>query len=609
MQALPLRQPDPYGPGMAQIEAEQTTDSASTVAPTIGELWRTGVVADFARPAFLVNEEGAWRPIGWEEASTRVSALANGFLSAGLRKGDKVAILCRTRVEWTLTDYALATIGAVVIPIYPTSSPAEIEYILRDSEAKILISEDTEQLGKTSAIESDLPSLERVLGIDVPGSGGTLAEIEAAGASYAAENPDAVSHAAADVGPDDVLTFLYTSGTTGNPKGCVLSQRNYASMVDSIVQVDNLFRDDDTVLLFLPLAHNFARLIQFLGAALGFTLAYCSDVRQVSAALAEVKPTLFPSVPRVYEKVYATVKATAAESSPLKRRIAEWAFAVGDKRVKGGRGPLLSLQAKLADKLVLGMVRNRMGGRMRYAVSGGAPLAPEIAEFFEACGVTILEGYGMTECTTAATMNRPGGNRFRTVGPALPGIELKIDTDGEILIRGDTVFGGYYRNPEATAEALTEDGWLRSGDIGKIDDDGYLSITDRKKDIIITAGGKNVSPQVIENSLKASPYVSQALVVGDNKPYIVALITVDRDEVAALGEPDSPEVRDAVERTVAEVNATLGRVEQIKRFTILPRDFSVDEGEITPTLKLKRRICLDHFADEVDRLYAEKAGD
>ena len=587
---------------VAQAEAEQVVRSA--VAPTIGELWRRGASAGFTRPAFLVRDESGWRPVGWDEAAERVSALANGFLSAGIRKGDKVALLCRTRVEWTLADYALATIGAVLIPVYPTSSPAEIEYILRDSEAKVLIAEDEEQLVKTRGVEADLPALELVLGIDIPGSGGTLGEIEAAGAPYAVEHPDAVAHAAADVSPDDVLTFLYTSGTTGNPKGCVLSQHNYAMMVDSVVQVENLFRDDDTVLLFLPLAHNFARLIQFLGAALGFTLAYCPDVRGVSAALMEVKPTLFPSVPRVYEKVFATVKVTAAESSPAKRRIADWAFAVGEKKVRGGTGPLLALQAALADKLVLGKVRARMGGRMRYAVSGGAPLAPEIAEFFAACGVTILEGYGMTECTTAATMNRPGANRIRTVGPALPGIELKIGDLGEILIRGETVFGGYYRNPQATADSLMEDGWLRTGDIGTIDADGYLTITDRLKDIIITAGGKNVSPQVIENSLKASPYVSQALVVGDNRPYIVALLTVDKDEVASLGAPDSPEVRAALQRTVEEVNATLGRVEQIKRFALLPRDFSVDEGEITPTLKLKRRICIEHFQAEVEQLYA-----
>jgi long-chain acyl-CoA synthetase len=536
---------------------------AGSALSTIGELWQHGVDAGRSRAAFLVSEDGGWREVGWAEADGRVKALANGFLAAGVRKGDKVAILCRTRLEWTLVDYALATIGAVVIPIYPTSSPAEIEYILRDSETKVLISEDAEQLAKTNDLEAGLPALELVIGIEEAGSAGTLADVEAAGHAYAAEHPDAVSQAAAQVGLEDTLTFLYTSGTTGNPKGCVLTQRNYASMVESVASVENFFLDDDTALLFLPLAHNFARLVEFLQASVGFTLAYCADVRQVSKALMEVKPTLFPSVPRVYEKVHTTVKSTAAEGGTVKRRIAEWAFSVGERKAKGGSSALLAVQAPIADRLVLGKVRARMGGRLRFAVSGGAPLAPEIAEFFGACGVVILEGYGMTECTTAATMNRPGGHRFGTVGPALPGIELRIDADGEILIRGENVFGGYYRNPDATAEALTDDGWLRSGDIGTVDDDGHLRITDRKKDILVTAGGKNVSPQVIENALKISPYVSQALVVGDNRPYIAALITVDQDEIKALGAPGSPEVRAAIEKAVEDVNRDLGRVEQI----------------------------------------------
>jgi long-chain acyl-CoA synthetase len=585
----------------------QTVKAQSSTAPsvaTIGDIWRRAVDADHPRPAFLVQEGEGWRGVGWDEASDRVAALANGFLSLGVGKGDKVAILCRTRLEWTLADYALATIGAVVIPIYPTSSSSEIAYILRDSETKVLLSEDEEQLAKTAGLEHELTALERVIGIDTPGSGGTLDDVAEAGRAWAPGNPEALAHAAAQVGADDVLTFLYTSGTTGNPKGCLLSQRNYVTMVDAVLAVDDLFREDDTALLFLPLAHNFARLVQFTAAAVGYTLAFCPDVRGVSKALADVRPTLFPSVPRVYEKVHTGVLAAAAESGGVKRRIAEWAFAVGERSARGETSPTLALQARLADRLVLGKVRARMGGRLRFAVSGGAPLAAEIAYFFAACGVVILEGYGMTECTTAATINPPGAPRFGTVGKALPGIDLRIDTDGEILIRGETIFGGYYRNPEATTEALTDDGWLRSGDIGTIDADGYLTITDRKKDIIVTAGGKNVSPQVIENALKTSPYISHALVVGDNRPYIVALITVDRDEVKALGAPDSPEVQAAIERAVADVNRDLGRVEQIKRFAILPRDFSAEEGEVTPTLKLKRRVCIDHFRDEIERLYA-----
>jgi long-chain acyl-CoA synthetase len=578
---------------MAQMVREQ--ERAEARAATIGELWQSAVASGRSYPAFLVQEDGGWGAVSWEAAAERVTALANGFLSLGVAKGDRVALLCRTRVEWTLTDYALATIGAVVIPVYPTSSVSEVAFVLADSATKVLVAENEEQLAK--ARDQELPALERVVGIDEPGPDGTLADIEAAGSQFARERPDALAQAAGDVGPDDVLTFLYTSGTTGNPKGCVLTQRNYVAMVESVVAVDDLFRAGEKALLFLPLAHNFARLVQFAGTSVGLTIALCPDVRDVSKALIAVQPELFPSVPRVYEKVFTAVKGQIAESSPLKRRLGEWAVNVGTS----GQG---GLRRWLADKLVLGKIRARMGGRMRFANSGGAPLAREIAEFFNACGVVILEGYGMTECTTAATINRPGAYRFGTVGQALPGIELKLDEDGEVLIKGPNVFGGYYGNPEATAEVLTEDGWLRSGDIGTIDEAGYLTITDRKKDIIVTSGGKNIPPQVIENALKGSPYISQALVVGDNRPYIVALLTLDEDATTSLGAYDSPEVRTTLEKAIAEVNEDLGRVEQVKRFAVLPREFSIEDGEMTPTLKLKRRICLDHFAKEVEELYA-----
>jgi long-chain acyl-CoA synthetase len=570
-------------------------DRATARAGTIGALWQRAVDAGRTSPAFLVQRDGGWAEVSWEAAAERVAALANGFLSLGVTKGDRVAILCRTRLEWTLTDYALATIGAVVVPVYPTSSAPEVAFVLADSATKLLVAENTEQLAKLDGHE--LPALERSFGIDDAGPDGTLADIEKAGWDHAREHGEALARAAADVGPDDVLTFLYTSGTTGNPKGCILSQRNYVSMTESVCAVDDLFREGEKALLFLPLAHNFARLVQFAGTSVGLTIALCPDVRDVQGALTTIRPELFPSVPRVYEKVYTAVKGQIAESSPIKRRLGEWALRSGARHRSGPR-------RWLADKLVLGKVRARMGGRMRLANSGGAPLAREIAEFFEACGVVILEGYGMTECTTAATINRPGKHRFGTVGQALPGIEIKLDEDGEVLIKGPTVFGGYFGNPQATAEVLTEDSWLRSGDIGTIDADGYLTITDRKKDIIVTSGGKNIPPQVIENALKGSPYVSQALVVGDNKPYIVALLTLDEDATGSLGATDSPEVRAVLERAVAEVNEELGRVEQVKKFAILPREFSIEDGEMTPTLKLKRRVCLEHFADEVAELYA-----
>ena len=328
------------------------TPTASAVT-TIGELWQRAADAGRTRPAFLVEKDGVWSPVSWDEATERVAALANGFLSLGVEKGDKVAILCRTRLEWSLTDYALSTIGAIVIPIYPTSSPSEIAYILRDSETKLLLSEDEEQLAKTRDLEGELPSLERVIGIDAPGGGGTLDDVAEAGRAWGPSNPEALARAAAQVGPDDVLTFLYTSGTTGNPKGCLLSHRNYVAMTDAVVAMSGLFRDDDTALLFLPLAHNFARLIQFTAAAVGFPLALCPDVRGVSAALAAVRPTLFPSVPRVYEKVHTAVKAAAAESGGVKSRLAEWAFAVGERIARGDSGAVLALQHRIADRLVL----------------------------------------------------------------------------------------------------------------------------------------------------------------------------------------------------------------------------------------------------------------
>jgi long-chain acyl-CoA synthetase len=379
-------------------------------------------------------------------------------------------------------------------------------------------------------------------------------------------------------------------------------------MVDMVWQVEGLFEGADLVLLFLPLAHNFGRLVQHLGVRVGFTIAFCPDVGDVPQALSEVRPTLLPSVPRLYEKAYAGVQAAFAEAHGAQKRLIDWALAVGTRsgryRQTGRREPRrLAFELALADRLVHSKVKARFGGRLRYAISGGAPLAAEIAEFFDSLGITILEGYGLTECTSASHLNRPHRYRLGTVGLPFPGVKARIAEDGEILLRGENVFAGYWADEKATGEAFTEDGWLLTGDVGSIDGDGFLTVTDRKKDIIITAGGKNVSPQNIENALKASPYISQALVIGDRRPYIAALLTVDRDEVAKVAHT-SEEVRALVEQLVGEVNRDLGRVEQVKRFAILERDFLAEEQELTPTLKLRRRVCEEHFRDEIEALYA-----
>jgi long-chain acyl-CoA synthetase len=356
------------------------------------------------------------------------------------------------------------------------------------------------------------------------------------------------------------------------------------------------------MLLYLPLAHNFGRCLTLLGAHIGYTIAFCPDPYAVGDALPAVRPTVFPSVPRVYEKVHTAVTAKFDEATGAKRRLIEWALEVGAKVSKlreAGRPvpPTLALRHRLADRLVYSKVKSRLGGNLRIGVSGGAPLAKEIIEFFSSLDVLILEGYGLTECTTGATINRPTRYRFGSVGPALPGVELRVADDGEVLIKSDTVFGGYFKDEEATREILSEDGWLRSGDVGRLDDDGFLTITDRLKDILVTAGGKNVAPQNLENALKTHPVISQALVVGDRRPYVAALITLSEGV-------DHESAGPAVQRAVDEVNSELSRYEQVKRFAILPRDFTLEAGEVTPTLKLKRRVCQEHFATEIEALYS-----
>ena len=427
------------------------------------------------------------------------------------------------------------------------------------------------------------------------------------------ERPDAVAEARNEVSESDVLTFIYTSGTTGHPKGCVLTHGNWFAMADSVRQVAGFLTPDDVVLLFLPLAHNFARLVQFAGAAIGFRIAFCPDIVQVTRALTEVRPTVLPSVPRLFEMIYANVRSKLDEATGARRRLVDWSLDVGAraaaKRQQGARvSPLLEVQLGIAHRLVFSKVTERLGGQVRLAISGGAPLSKEIIEFFAGLGLLILEGYGLTETTSGCTLNTPTRYRFGSVGPALPDIDVSIADDGEILVRGPTIFQGYHEKDEETREVLGEDGWLRTGDIGSIDGDGFVTITDRKKDLIITSGGKNVSPQNLENALKASGLVSQALVVGDNRPYIVALVCPDRSKLGAAGADE--DTRGPIQQAVDEINSHFGPAEQIRRFAILPRDFSAEEGEVTPTLKLRRRVCEEHFQDEIERLYgAGKRGD
>jgi len=574
------------------VETRARAEDAQPLRPkrTIARLWQDGIAQNRQTPAYLVQEGDVWREVSWREAAQIVDELAHGLLALGVRKGDAFAILASTKLEWALFDFALGSIGAVGAPVYMNSSPKDAAYVVRHSESVGVLCEDHVQRAKVEGVE-----LEHVLTFD------DLDDLRARGREHAAAHPGAVTEAAAAINEDDLFTYIYTSGTTGPPKACMITHRNYYEMAEKARQIKDFTVTEDTMLLYLPLAHNFGRLMHLHSPHVGYTLAFCPDPYAVADALPAVRPTVFPSVPRVYEKVHTAVTTKFADESGVKRKLIEWALRVGRQvsklRREGKELPLaLRLQHRVADRLVYSKVKERLGGRIRICISGGAPLAKEIIEFFHAIDVLILEGYGLTECTTAATVNRPTHYRFGTVGPAMPGVELRIADDGEVLIKTSTIFAGYYKDAEATREILPGDGWLRSGDLGQLDDDGFLTITDRKKDILVTAGGKNVAPQNLENALKTHPAVSQVLVVGDRRPYVAALIT--------LSEGVDPEVaRYEIERLVEDVNKDLSRFEQIKRYMILPRDFTPEDGEVTPTLKLKRRVCQEHFAAEIEALY------
>jgi len=550
---------------------------------TIPSLWQYVLDKHLAAPAYLEEQADGWREVSWAEASERVDALGKALLARGLRHGDAVAVLARTRLEWLLLDWAIMSIGAVVVGLYPTNTAAECAYIVGHAEAVLAFAEDDEQYAKLASVYP-----------------GPIVKFDAIPA-FEAEGRAYDGAPAKPVAEDDVATLIYTSGTTGPPKGVILSHRN---LVTAASRATSSTDEDDVVLLFLPMAHSFARIAHQGSAFNGATVALVSDVARVPEALQRTRPTFLPAVPRVYEKVHANTLGEIERAGGLRTKLGRWALRVGArvsaKRRTGERVSALdAMRERIADRLVFAKVKARLGGRLRMAVSGAAPLSLDVLEFFNALGILVVEGYGLTETSSSLSVNQEDNYKLGTVGPPVEGCQVKLDEDGEILVKSPSVFAGYYKDPEATAAAFTEDGWFRTGDVGEIDEDGFLKITDRKKDLIITAGGKNIAPQNIENALKASRFVSQAVAIGDRRPYVTALITLDWDEVNPTG-------RDAhalVQEIVDDVNRDRVRVEQIKRFAILPRDFTQEEGELTPTLKLRRRVVQEHFADEIEQLY------
>jgi long-chain acyl-CoA synthetase len=588
-----------------------------TYSKTIADLLPKAAELYGSKVAVRYKEGNQWVSKTFDEVREIVRPLAFGLVTLGVEKGDRVAILANTRPEWTYFDFAALSIGATVVPIYQTNSPEECRYVLENSDSKVVVVEDAEQLEKVRAVRDQLPKLEQV--VLMTGTADDALSLDEVAAKGAGGDDATWTTLYEAVTPEDICTFIYTSGTTGPPKGCVISHGNYRAMLD-MVNETSVIEEGDLTYLYLPLAHSFALLIQLGSYDLGTAIAYWErDPLKILPNLAELKPTYFPSVPRIFEKIYTAATSAIEKEGGLKKTIFNWAIKVGEKMretERAGRKPgfLLQRQYAFADKKVLSKIRGLFGGKIRLAVSGAAPINPEILRFFDAAGVLVLEGWGMTETSTAATISSPDDFKIGTIGKPFPGCEVKIADDGEILVKGPNVFQGYHKNPEATAETIV-DGWLHTGDIGEVDSEGFIKITGRKKDIIITAGGKNITPANLEAEIKQHPLVSQCVVVGDRRPYLVALVTLDPDEAIKYAQENNlpedpaqlaanPDVKAAIEAHVDKINQNFARVEQVKKITILPQDLSQESGELTPTLKVKRAVVAQKHENAIEQLYA-----
>jgi long-chain acyl-CoA synthetase len=572
---------------------------------------------------YLVPRGETWEPMSYREVGTAVREMALGLMALGLDRGDKAAILSPTCVEWVLADIACILGGFIPVPIYPTNTPDQAAFILSHSESRVVFVEDEVQWDKVAEVRESLPRLATVIFLTgrAMGKEGTVdvAALREMGAAYDREHPDALSRRTEEILPDDDLTIVYTSGTTGSPKGVVTRHRNYAFIVSSALEAVKVGRGD-VFLQFLPLAHSLGRLEHFLTFDAMAVSAFARSIQTVGDDLALVRPQVMVSVPRLYEKFYARVLAKVEEEGGFKKVVFHWSLRVGREvsRRRQRREPvdgLLALKFAVADRLVFRKIRDRTGGRLRFFISGGAPLSREIAEFLHALDILILEGYGLTETSTVTSVNRIEHYKFGTVGKALPGTEIRIAPDGEILIGGRHIFKEYFKDPAATREAVDADGWLHSGDIGVLDDEGFLRITDRKKDIIVTAGGKNIAPQNIENLLKNDAFVSQAFVYGDRRMYLVALITLSPEEIVkwarenGVDESDPnriarhPRVEAMMRGRIEAVNRRLAPFEQVRKFVLLGTDFAQETGELTPTLKVRRKIVMEKYGDQLHALY------
>jgi len=592
-------------------------------AASVPLMFRNRVTATPNTEAFRYPRAGDWESVTWRQVSDRVDNIAAGLISLGINPEERVALASGTRYEWVVADFGILAAGAATTTVYPTTNAEDVSYIVSNSGSRIVIAEDQTQVDKLRERRDDLPAVEKVVIIDGEGDGEwvmTLAELEERGQALLAESPNTVNDRINAIRPDQLATLIYTSGTTGKPKGVRLLQKSWtytAAAMDSL----GVLSDKDLNYLWLPMSHSFGKVMLALPLVIGFPTVIDGRVDKIVENLAVIRPTIMGAVPRIFEKVHGRINEMMAKEGGVKKTLFDWAVSVGvevSRTKQAGKtvSPLLNAQYKLADKLVLSKIRDRFGGRLRFFISGSAALDREIAQWFDAIGVVVLEGYGLTETSAASVLNRPHAYRFGSVGWTFPQTEVKIAGDGEILLKGPGVMDGYHDMPEATAETIEPDGWFHTGDIGELDAEGFLRITDRKKDMFKTSQGKYVAPSAISAQFKGiCPFASEIVVYGEGKPYCVALVSLDADGVTEwaaangmAGKSFSEIARDpktyaAVEGYVEQLNKELNRWEQVKKFAIIDRELTVENGDLTPSLKLKRKVVVDNFQDKIEDLY------
>ena len=602
---------------IAEPEAARGALAQNLVAVFEAQAARRG-----AQAAVRQKRDGRWEEVSWTEVARRARDVADGLAALGIRPGDRVAVIGETQLEWILADLGILGAGGITVTIYQSNLPPECAFILANSGARLIFCDTDAQVAKIREVRGQLPALEGIVrahGQAVDGYERTLAALEELGAAWRTEHPKAHEERVARIGREDPASFIYTSGTTGAPKGVILTHGNWVYEGYAIEEL-RLIGPDDLVLMFLPMAHSFAKVIEAVWFSTGATAAFVESLEKIVENAGEVRPTVVPSVPRIFEKAYNAVISRGLATPGLKGKLFHLAmesfdeYAAAQEQGRDYSSFGLVLGRKLVFPKLAHALNERFGGRMRLFVSGGAPLATKIARFFDLLGITILEGYGLTESSAGTFVNRPGKNRIGTVGPPVPGTEVRIAEDGEILVKGPCVMKGYHGDPEATAEVL-RDGWLATGDIGQLDEAGCLRITDRKKDIIVTAGGKNVAPQNLENELKTDPLVSQVMVHGDRRKFLSALITLNEENArrwaAENGVPTGegyrhdPRLRARLQQSIDALNARQASFATIKRWEILDRDFTQETGELTPTLKVKRKVVTQRYKELLDSFYAE----